>query len=115
MHERLDAGFEQYLLFRARLGQTQEASLHDRRVADDDEESAARRESTGAKVREYGQMFKLNPDVSDIADQFAVTHGGVALLVGAARNVALQVAALSRCRTRRLMPPGRRPGRAREA
>jgi len=38
-------------------------------------------ERTGAKVKQYGQMFKLNPEVSDIADNYAVTHGGVSLLV----------------------------------
>lgn len=38
-------------------------------------------ERTGAKVRQYGQMFKLNPQVSDIADSFATIHKGVALLV----------------------------------
>lgn len=38
-------------------------------------------ERTGAKVRQYGQIFKLNPDVSDIADRFAFLHRGVALLV----------------------------------
>lgn len=38
-------------------------------------------ERTGAKVREYGQIFKLNPDVSDISDNYAVIHEGVALLV----------------------------------
>jgi CO dehydrogenase maturation factor len=38
-------------------------------------------ERTGAKVRQYGQIFKLNPAVSDIADRFAYAHRGVALLV----------------------------------
>lgn len=38
-------------------------------------------ERTGAKVRQYGQIFKLNPEVSDIADRFAYLHQGVALLV----------------------------------
>ncbi len=38
-------------------------------------------ERTGAKVRQYGQMFKLNPEVSDIADNFATLYNGVALLV----------------------------------
>jgi CO dehydrogenase maturation factor len=36
---------------------------------------------TGAKVKQYGQIFKLNPEVSDIADQYALLHNGVALLV----------------------------------
>lgn len=38
-------------------------------------------ERTGAKVRGFGQMFKLNPDVSDIAEHYAVRHAGVDLLV----------------------------------
>jgi CO dehydrogenase maturation factor len=38
-------------------------------------------ERTGAKVRQYGQIFKLNPEVSDIADRLAYFHRGVALLV----------------------------------
>jgi CO dehydrogenase maturation factor len=38
-------------------------------------------ERTGARVRQYGQMFKLNPEVSDVADKFAFHHRDVALLV----------------------------------
>ncbi|UCE07238.1 MAG: AAA family ATPase, partial [bacterium] len=38
-------------------------------------------ERTGAKVKQYGQVFKLNPEVSDIADKFAFCHNGVSLLV----------------------------------
>ncbi len=38
-------------------------------------------ERTGAKVRQYGQIFKLNPEVSDIADRFAYHQHGVALIV----------------------------------
>jgi len=38
-------------------------------------------ERTGAKVNQYGQMFKINPQVSDIAGTYAYTHRGVALLV----------------------------------
>lgn len=38
-------------------------------------------ERTGAKVKQYGQIFKLNPEVSDIADKFALCHNGVSLLV----------------------------------
>jgi len=38
-------------------------------------------ERTGAKINQYGQIFKLNPEVSDIADVFAVKHNGVNLLV----------------------------------
>jgi CO dehydrogenase maturation factor len=36
---------------------------------------------TGAKVKQYGQIFKLNPEVSDIAGSYAIDHEGVALLV----------------------------------
>ncbi len=38
-------------------------------------------ERTGAKVKQYGQMFKLNPEVSDIAKNFAYMHKGIALIV----------------------------------
>jgi CO dehydrogenase maturation factor len=38
-------------------------------------------ERTGAKVKQYGQVFQLNPKVDDIAPQFATTKNGVALLV----------------------------------
>jgi CO dehydrogenase maturation factor len=36
---------------------------------------------TGAGGGAYGAMFKLNPEVSDVADLFACRHRGVALLV----------------------------------
>jgi CO dehydrogenase maturation factor len=45
------------------------------------EQRALIEERTGAKVRQYGQLFKLNPEVADIADRFAVHHHGVDLLV----------------------------------
>ncbi len=38
-------------------------------------------ERTGAKVNQYGQMFKLNPEVSDIAETCGCPHEGVDLLV----------------------------------
>jgi CO dehydrogenase maturation factor len=38
-------------------------------------------ERTGAKVKSYGQMFKLNPNVADVAAQCALTYDNVALLV----------------------------------
>lgn len=38
-------------------------------------------ERTGAKVGQYGQVFKLNPEVSDVADKYAYDHKGVSLLV----------------------------------
>ncbi len=38
-------------------------------------------ERTGAKVNQFGQIFSINPDVSGIAEQYAVHHAGVDLLV----------------------------------
>ena len=38
-------------------------------------------ERTGARVREYGQIFKLNPEVSDLADTYATLINDVSLLV----------------------------------
>ena len=38
-------------------------------------------ERTGAKAGQYGQVFKINPDVSDITDKYAVKYNGVDLLV----------------------------------
>lgn len=38
-------------------------------------------ERTGARVSEFGQIFSLNPDVQGIAEQYAVEHEGVNLLV----------------------------------
>ncbi|HEY3417301.1 MAG TPA: AAA family ATPase, partial [Armatimonadota bacterium] len=38
-------------------------------------------ERTGAKVKEFGQIFSLNPDVTNIAEQYAVNHAGVDVLV----------------------------------
>ena len=38
-------------------------------------------ERTGAKIDEYGKVFKLNPEVSDVADRFATRVKGVDLLV----------------------------------
>ena len=38
-------------------------------------------ERTGAKVKQYGQVFQLNPLVDDIAPRFATVKNGVALLV----------------------------------
>jgi CO dehydrogenase maturation factor len=46
-------------------------------------------ERTGAKVRQFGQMFKINPEVSDIAENYAVHYKGVDLLVlGAVEHAA---------------------------
>jgi len=42
---------------------------------------------TGARVKEFGQIFALNPDVSGIAEQYGTTYAGVHLLVlGAAQR-----------------------------
>lgn len=38
-------------------------------------------ERTGAKVKQYGQMFKLNPDVADIAEKESAEFRGIHLLV----------------------------------
>jgi len=38
-------------------------------------------ERTGAKVDKYGQVFKLNPEVADVAEKLAHKHNGVELLV----------------------------------
>jgi CO dehydrogenase maturation factor len=38
-------------------------------------------ERTGAKVKQYGQVFKLNPEVSDVADGYAYSFQGISLLV----------------------------------
>ena len=38
-------------------------------------------ERTGAKVKQYGQMFKLNPEVADIAEAYGTSLKGVTLLV----------------------------------
>ncbi|MEN6532910.1 MAG: P-loop NTPase [Bryobacteraceae bacterium] len=44
-------------------------------------------ERTGAKAREFGQIFRLNPDVSGIAEQYGTRFDGVDLLVlGAAQR-----------------------------
>ena len=43
-------------------------------------------ERTGTKVNEYGKVFKLNPEVSDIAEKFGVNYNGVNLVVLGAGN-----------------------------
>jgi CO dehydrogenase maturation factor len=45
------------------------------------EQAALIEERTGAKVKQYGQIFKLNPEVSDITEKFALEEKGVQLLV----------------------------------
>ncbi len=44
-------------------------------------EKALIEERTGARLDSYGQIFKFNPEVSDIAGRFAYHHRGVDLLV----------------------------------
>ncbi len=38
-------------------------------------------ERTGAKPRQFGQLFKMNPRVSDIPDAFCIDHKGIKLLI----------------------------------
>jgi len=38
-------------------------------------------ERTGAKVQQYGQIFKINPEVSDITDTYTYNHRCIDLLV----------------------------------
>lgn len=38
-------------------------------------------ERTGAKPRQFGQLFKMNPRVNDIPDKFCLEHKGIKLLV----------------------------------
>lgn len=38
-------------------------------------------ERTGAKVNQYGQVFQMNPKVSDVAETFAYKHDGIDVLV----------------------------------
>ena len=45
------------------------------------EEQQLIEERTGAKVKQFGQMFAINPDVSGIAEKYGVEHAGVHLLV----------------------------------
>lgn len=45
------------------------------------EQTALIQERTGARANQYGQMFKINPEVDDIAEKYAFMYRGVALLV----------------------------------
>ena len=38
-------------------------------------------ERTGVQINEYGKVFKLNPEVSDVAEKFGVKYNGVNLVV----------------------------------
>ncbi len=62
----------------ATLGASAEESS---RIVPISKQRALIEQRTGAKVREYGQMFKLNPEVSDIAQGYGTTLKGVTLLV----------------------------------
>lgn len=62
----------------AALGITE---LEQKKIVPISQQKALIEERTGAKVKQYGQMFKLNPEVADIAKDYAYTHEGVALLV----------------------------------
>jgi CO dehydrogenase maturation factor len=45
------------------------------------------KEKTGANPREYGQLFRMNPDVRDIPSRFCIEFQGIKLLVlGAVRK-----------------------------
>lgn len=45
------------------------------------------KERTGAQPRQFGQLFKLNPTVNDIPDEFCINFDGIKLLVmGAIRK-----------------------------
>lgn len=66
----------------ANLANALGVSLEDQRsIVPISQHKALIEERTGAKVKEYGQIFKLNPDVSDISQRFALVHHGVSLLV----------------------------------
>ena len=45
------------------------------------ERKALIEERTGAEVGKFGQVFKINPNVSDIVEQCATRHNGVAMMV----------------------------------
>jgi len=51
------------------------------RITPISQEIALIEERTGAKVSQYGQIFKINPEVGDVADKLAVKHKGMELLV----------------------------------
>jgi len=52
-----------------------------RRIVPIAERRALIEERTGAKVRQYGQIFRLNPDVDDIAEKESACFRGIHLLV----------------------------------
>ena len=54
---------------------------NDARIRPISEEIALIEERTGAKIDRYGQVFKLNPEVNDVADKFSTRVNGVDLLV----------------------------------
>ncbi|MHC4698507.1 MAG: ATP-binding protein [Planctomycetota bacterium] len=62
----------------AALGMSEEDRLNLIPLA---ERRALIEQRTGAKVKQYGQVFKLNPDVSDIAEKESAQFRGIHLLV----------------------------------
>lgn len=62
----------------AALGMPRDARL---RLVPLSERRALIEERTGAKVKQYGQIFKLNPEVSDIAEKESAQFRGIHLLV----------------------------------
>lgn len=38
-------------------------------------------ERTGARLKQFGQIFKLNPDISDVVERFGVSFKGIHLLI----------------------------------
>jgi len=52
-----------------------------RKIVPISRQTALIEERTGARVRQYGQIFKLNPDVADVAERFAYRHDNVLLMV----------------------------------
>jgi CO dehydrogenase maturation factor len=66
------------------VGLTPDERKQLRTIAD---ERALIEERTGAKVSEVGQVFSINPDVTGIAEKYAIRHGGVdVLVIGAAQR-----------------------------
>ena len=53
----------------------------DKKITPVSAEIALIEERTGAKVDQYGQVFKLNPEVGDVAEKLCISHNGVDLLV----------------------------------
>jgi CO dehydrogenase maturation factor len=68
----------------AALGVSREARLVLHTIS---EQTGLIEERTGAATGTYGKVFKLNPDVSDVAERFAYDQNGVSLVVlGSVKN-----------------------------